>query len=558
LQGDEPDPAALPDAPIGRVAVGRYVLVLGDRAGTEILPLANSQKPRALARAIARSHRKREASPGGAKQVEEDISQAPGKAEHAINLFTEIAQGRLDPVSIADEANALLDLMRRLDRDEQWDEVLSIARPIVALLALLARWVELLQALQVAVGAAEQLGNTGVEAWALHELGTLHLAGEDHSGADRLLGRARDLRKHAGSGREQARTDRNLQVLCQALRAKLHEHPFRHALAGMRRWPAMTLSIALALLVLGGVAGAEIDGSGHHTRSADDRQSIVRIKVAPAAPGVDEPVAFGATVEGVREHYRYAWQFGDHHRSAIASPTHTYKRPGIFTANVSVSSAGGKAIGRATRILDVHESVFRSSSPSASFSFEPSSPAAGAHVVFDATTSFDPDPGASITSYVWRFGDDKTGTGPTPTHAFADPGVYTTELTVTDTRGATGSTAHRVVVVPPTTTTSTKRPSSIRLACPRNPTPGEAVTIAGVLRPPAPNATITVTYTPPSGTPETETLPANADGAFQGAAMSPRQAGRWLVQSSWAGNAEYEPATSQTCVFLVELAPSTG
>jgi hypothetical protein len=87
--------------------------------------------------------------------------------------------------------------------------------------------------------------------------------------------------------------------------------------------------------------------------------------------------------------------------------------------------------------------------------------------------------------------------------------------------------------------------------------PREAVTIAGILRPPDPNAIITVTYTTPSGTPQTETLPVNIDGAYQRAAMRPTQVGRWLVQSSWAGDAEYEPAMSQTCAFLVELEPST-
>jgi PKD repeat protein len=553
LQADGPDPPAPPDASVGRVAAGRYVLVLGDRAGMEVLPVASSEKPHALVRALARSHSKRGPSLKSFKKVEEDISQTTSKAERAVNLFTEIAQGRVDPASIADELDALLDLMRRLDHDERWEEVLSVARPLVALLTLLARWVELLQALQVAAGAAERLGNTGAEAWALHELGSLHLAGEDRARADRLLGRAHDLRERAGARRELARTDRNLQVLCQALRAKLHEHPFRHVLDGMHQWPAMTLVIGLALLILGGVAGAEIDRANHHTRLADNRSSIVRIRLAPTAPRVDKRVAFRATVEGAAEHYRYAWHFGDGHRSTAARPTHAYKRPGTFTANVSVIGKGGKAIGRATRVVVVGESPSKSSSlPTASFSFTPNSPVAGATVSFNATASSDSDLATEIASYVWRFGDHETENGPTPTHTFAEPGSYTTELTVTDTHGNIARTAHRVVVVPPTTIVGVKRASSIRLACPQSLKPREAVVIGGTLRPADPKATITVTYTPPSGTPQTETLPVNVDGAYQNTGILLGQRGRWLVQSLWAGDEEYEPATSQTCAFSVE------
>lgn len=64
---------------------------------------------------------------------------------------------------------------------------------------------------------------------------------------------------------------------------------------------------------------------------------------------------------------------------------------------------------------------------------------------FDGTGST--DPGGSIAGYAWDFGDGETGTGPTATHTYAEPGTYRVELTVTDDRGAEASTSRAISVV---------------------------------------------------------------------------------------------------------------
>jgi PKD repeat protein len=56
------------------------------------------------------------------------------------------------------------------------------------------------------------------------------------------------------------------------------------------------------------------------------------------------------------------------------------------------------------------------------------------NVAFSAAGSFDPD--GTIASYAWNFGDGATGSGVTPTHAFASAGTYNISLTVTDNLGA--------------------------------------------------------------------------------------------------------------------------
>ncbi|MCE5267526.1 MAG: Ig-like domain-containing protein [Planctomycetaceae bacterium] len=60
-----------------------------------------------------------------------------------------------------------------------------------------------------------------------------------------------------------------------------------------------------------------------------------------------------------------------------------------------------------------------------------------AAVMFDGSGSFDVD-GDSLV-YVWDFGDGVTGIGATPTHAYADNGVYTVLLTVKDGYGNSSS-----------------------------------------------------------------------------------------------------------------------
>lgn len=65
----------------------------------------------------------------------------------------------------------------------------------------------------------------------------------------------------------------------------------------------------------------------------------------------------------------------------------------------------------------------------------PYSGIANQSLTFNASGSYDPDEGDSITSYRWDFGDGTTGEGISATHTYSSEGKYTVNLTVTDNNG---------------------------------------------------------------------------------------------------------------------------
>lgn len=174
-----------------------------------------------------------------------------------------------------------------------------------------------------------------------------------------------------------------------------------------------------------------------------NQSPVASFTFSPTSPTAGSSVSFNATGSSDSDGYivSYAWTFGDGGTGTGMTASHTYSSAATYTVRLTVTDNEG-ATGTTTRTVSVGSSP--NQSPVASFSFSPSSPLAGTSVSFNGTGSYDPD--GSIVSYSWAFGDGSTASGTTTSHVYSSPGTYTARLTVTDNRGATGTTTRTVSV----------------------------------------------------------------------------------------------------------------
>lgn len=86
--------------------------------------------------------------------------------------------------------------------------------------------------------------------------------------------------------------------------------------------------------------------------------------------------------------------------------------------------------------------------PTAIFTYNPTNPTVGENILFNATSSTDPD--GNIYNYAWNFGDYPTTyfSGPLIGHSYDFPGNYTVTLSITDTNGQSATTTQLVHVLP--------------------------------------------------------------------------------------------------------------
>ena len=94
---------------------------------------------------------------------------------------------------------------------------MRLAPALAPILAGGLRWFDYLRVVRRALAAAEQQFDGATRAWALHELGTLSLAGGDVGGAARALTQATEIRRAIGDSAGLVSTERNLDVLGEAL-----------------------------------------------------------------------------------------------------------------------------------------------------------------------------------------------------------------------------------------------------------------------------------------------------------------------------------------------------
>jgi len=124
----------------------------------------------------------------------------------------------------------------------------------------------------------------------------------------------------------------------------------------------------------------------------------------------------------------YSWTFGDGTTATGVIVSHAYVENGAYVVTLTVKDNDG-----ATASTSSTKTVLNRP-PVAVFTESAESVYTGETITFNASSSYDPD--GSIVSYFWNFGDGANATGTIVSHAYADNGVYTVTLTVTDNDGA--------------------------------------------------------------------------------------------------------------------------
>ena len=84
------------------------------------------------------------------------------------------------------------------------------------------------------------------------------------------------------------------------------------------------------------------------------------------------------------------------------------------------------------------------------------------------------DPGGSIASYAWTFGDGGTSSAANPSHSYANAGTYNVSLTVTDNQGASSASSATTATI----TAAGNQPPTANANGPYTGTPGAAVSFS--------------------------------------------------------------------------------
>lgn len=135
----------------------------------------------------------------------------------------------------------------------------------------------------------------------------------------------------------------------------------------------------------------------------------------------------------------YAWDFGDGSGLSDSRPDlqpHIYTTPGPKTVRLTVTDDRGATNPESAELTISVVAIQGNRPPVASFTATPSVVKVSGIVRLDASASRDPD--GTIATYAWDFGDGQTS-NPGPSiydTAYAAPGIYQAQLTVTDNEGA--------------------------------------------------------------------------------------------------------------------------
>lgn len=126
---------------------------------------------------------------------------------------------------------------------------------------------------------------------------------------------------------------------------------------------------------------------------------------------------------------QYSWDFGDGTTGLGKIVDHTYEQNGNFSISLLVKDNQG-AVDTEIKTIEV---FLPNEPPVADFNFSPQTGLFPLQVIFDASSSLDPD--GQIVRYSWDFGDNTSELGKIVTHTFESWGTFTITLSIEDNRG---------------------------------------------------------------------------------------------------------------------------
>lgn len=175
-----------------------------------------------------------------------------------------------------------------------------------------------------------------------------------------------------------------------------------------------------------------------------NQSPVASFSVLPPAPSVAAWARFDATASFDPDGsiVSYQWAFGDGSTATGNVVYHQFAAAGTYSVVLTVADNGG-ATNSVTQPVVVGTPV---QAPVAVFTYSPASPVVGTPVVFNATSSYDPD--GVIVSYQWDLNGDGTtdSSGATGQVIYSTPGTAQVRLTVTDNSGLSTSTTQTLVV----------------------------------------------------------------------------------------------------------------
>ena len=141
-----------------------------------------------------------------------------------------------------------------------------------------------------------------------------------------------------------------------------------------------------------------------------------------------------ASADADNDGLSYRWDFGDGTFGEGAMAEHTYANGGIYPVVLTVDDGRGLSNSKDSDAISV-----RVNRPPVAVAGGNKQACIGDVVVFDGSSSTDPDNG--LLRYAWNFGDGEKATIVNPTKTYADPGTYKLRLQVTDELGLSNATS---------------------------------------------------------------------------------------------------------------------